>query len=163
MNDDDEIALGVTYEVSDHCLAQFWRIVVPSSGSRTALGCPRGGKKNPNPFIFEQRMRAEQLRNKETGQESFSQDVRHYTASVRPHAMFPKIDALPCAEGQLSADHGQTEVHRGERATQMRWHVVITLAGVTEQRIAVWHQPREESLQVAADFRISILLDQQRR
>src|SRR5437867_2184847 len=77
-------------------------------------------------------------------------------------AMFPKVDALPGAKRQACARKRNGKVHGGERGANVRRHVVVTLFGVAEERVAVRNKAGEESFEVAANFRIGIFLNEQR-
>ena len=45
----------------------------------------------------------------------------------------------------------------------MRGHVVVAFVAMSKQRIAVWHQPLEETVEVPADLRVGVLLHEQAR
>ena len=81
---------------------------------------------------------------------------------MRRGAVFPDVDALPGAEGEFTVHDGEAQVHRGQRGADVRGHVVAALAGVLEERVAIRGEPGEEALQVAADFRVGVFLDEQR-
>ena len=93
----------------------------------------------------------------------FANNMGRHAARMRVMAMFPNINALPGAEGRLATNDGNAEVHRGQRRANVRRHVVLALARVLKQRVAIGNQPRKKSLQIAAHFRVGIFLDQQRR
>ena len=44
----------------------------------------------------------------------------------------------------------------------MRWHVIFAFRPMLEERISIWDEPRDESLEVPADCRVSVFLNQQR-
>src|SRR5689334_23644357 len=44
----------------------------------------------------------------------------------------------------------------------MRWHVVVPFRSVNEHGIAIFHKTRKECVQIAANIRVGVLLDQQR-
>ena len=75
--------------------------------------------------------------------------------------MLPNIHPLPRAEHHAAVGHRYGKLHIRQSTSHMRRHVVRPFADVLEHRIAVGHQPCEESLKVAADIGIGILLDQQ--
>lgn len=50
-----------------------------------------------------------------------------------------------------------------QRSTNVRRHVIDAFGAVLEQRVAIGHEAREESLQIAHDLGVGILLNQQTR
>src|SRR3954469_17110889 len=44
----------------------------------------------------------------------------------------------------------------------MRRHIILTFGCMFEQRVAVRHQPRKKSFEIASHFRVGIFLDQER-
>jgi len=40
-------------------------------------------------------------------------------------------------------------------------HIVLSFGGMLEERVSVWDQTGEESLQVAANLQVGVFLDQQ--
>jgi len=77
--------------------------------------------------------------------------------------MFPKINPLPCPKGQPPILERNHEVYGRKRRANMRGHIVLALCGVLEKFVTIGNQPRKEALQIAPDFRIGILLNQERR
>src|SRR5688572_24458947 len=75
---------------------------------------------------------------------SFPEQVDHDAASVRLKSMFPEINSLPRAQSEARRDNRDAEIHAGQRRANVRRHVVITLAGMLEERFAVRHEPGEE-------------------
>jgi hypothetical protein len=90
----------------------------------------------------------------------FTKEVNHDLTTMPRFAVFPNVDPLPGSQGQPPTFNRDGQTDRGECRTNVRGHVIITLGGVPEQRITVWHQSVEESLQVLANLRIRVFLDQ---
>src|SRR5689334_16823518 len=72
--------------------------------------------------------------------------MRGHLAPVRANAVLPDIDSLPRAERQTASDERYGYVDRRQRSAHVRRHVVVAFLAMTEQRIAVRHEPREEAL-----------------
>src|ERR1017187_5509641 len=82
-------------------------------------------------------------------------------AGVGRTAVFPEVNALPGAQHQLAVTDGNGKVDGGKRGAHMSGHIVVALAGVREERVAVRHKAGEEMLQVTPHVRVGVLLDQQ--
>src|SRR5689334_17157734 len=87
--------------------------------------------------------------------------MRGHLAPVRANAVLPDIDSLPRAERQTASDERYRNVDRRQRSAHVRRHVVVAFLAMTEQRIAVRHEPREEALEVGAHFRVRVLLHEE--
>lgn len=77
-------------------------------------------------------------------------------------AMLPNINPLPCPQGKFATVDGDAQVHRRQSGANMSGHIIITLGSVFEDIIAVRNQAFEEAFEVSPDFRVGILLNQQR-
>jgi len=86
-------------------------------------------------------------------------EMRHDAAAVGVGAVFPKINALPGAEREFAAYYGHGHIHRGESGANVRGHIVLTFGSVLEDWIAIRDQPREKLLEVAANIRIGVFLN----
>lgn len=75
--------------------------------------------------------------------------------------MLPDVDPLPGTEAQLPTGYRHAQVDRRQCRPDMRRHVIVALDGVGEECIPVWHQAREEPLEVATDVGVGVLLNQQ--
>ena len=82
---------------------------------------------------------------------------------MRLTTVFPKINPLPRAQGHPAFGNGDAEVHSRQRRPHVRRHIILSFTGVLEHRITIRNQTREESLEIATDFRIGILLNQKGR
>src|SRR6185295_8773890 len=78
-------------------------------------------------------------------------------------AMFPQIDSLPRAERKPSTIQWDAEVHARQGRPHVRRHIVLAFRRVLKKWIAVANEARKESLEVSADVRVCIFLDQQGR
>src|SRR5262249_31782351 len=92
----------------------------------------------------------------------FADDVDDNRASMRPRSVLPEIDALPGSKAQTSVINGHAQVYRGHGGANVRWHVIVALDRVNEEGIAIWNEPREETLEVPAHVRVGVLLDDKR-
>jgi hypothetical protein len=77
--------------------------------------------------------------------------------------VFPQVNALPRSERQLARSERNAQIHRRQCRPHVGRHVIFAFSGVAEQGIAIRSQPRKKTLQIAAHFRIGVLLDQERR
>ena len=82
---------------------------------------------------------------------------------VPDQPMFPEVNSLPRTQGEFSGLDGDSEIDRGQSRANVRGHVVITFAGVPENRVAIRRKPREETFQVTAHIGVGVFLDQQGR
>src|SRR5258706_2545805 len=89
------------------------------------------------------------------------EQVRHDGAPMRIMPMLPEINPLPRPQAQAAATEGNHEVHSRQSRPHMGGHIIFAFFGVAKEPIAVWNEPREESFQVRAHFRIGIFLDEQ--
>ena len=81
---------------------------------------------------------------------------------MRLRAMLEKVNALPGAEHHPAAGDRDRQRCLGERALDVRRHVVGPLGAMNEQRIAIRHEPLEKGDEVALHIGIGVFLDQQR-
>src|SRR5256885_7722852 len=93
----------------------------------------------------------------------FAQEMDSHAAAMRMMAMFPEVNPLPGAQRQLAAFERDAEIHRGKRRAHVRRHVILAFSRMPENWVAIRRKPRKQTLQVALYFRISILLNEQRR
>lgn len=93
----------------------------------------------------------------------FTNEMSDDAARVRHGTMFPKINSLPCAERHFSADDWNAEIDRSQRGADVSGHIIITLTGMAENRIAIGNEPRKKSFEIAAHFRVGIFLNDERR
>ena len=84
-------------------------------------------------------------------------------AQVRLSPVLPKVNSLPGAQSKVSINDRDAEVYRGQCRADVRRHVISAFGRVPKQRVAIGHEPREKTLQIAAHFRVGIFLNQQRR
>src|SRR2546425_318540 len=75
----------------------------------------------------------------------------------------PRGKSLATSQRQGATGDRNGDVHRRQRRANVRWHVIVSFGRVMEQGVSVRRQTREETLQVPAHFRVSVLLNQQRR
>ena len=73
--------------------------------------------------------------------------------------MFPKVKALPGAEGDPSTADGNGEIYRGQGSADVSGHIVVTFGCVNEQSIPIRHETGEEMLKVPAHVRVGIFLN----
>src|SRR5260221_106642 len=92
----------------------------------------------------------------------FPDKVDEHPAVMWLPAMFPKVKFLPGAEHQPAFLHRYAQIDGRERRANVRRHIVITFAGVLEQRVTIGRETREKPLQITPDFRIGIFLNQER-
>ncbi len=76
--------------------------------------------------------------------------------------MLPKIDALPGAQSEPAGVDGDREIHGGQSAAHVGGHIIVAFDRVHKKRVAVRHEPGEESVEVAADIGVGIFLDEER-
>ena len=70
-------------------------------------------------------------------------DMHHKPALMWAGALLPDVDALPCAKREPTACDGIRQRDIGEERLDVGWHVVGTLGGVREERIALGHEAIE--------------------
>ena len=75
------------------------------------------------------------------GEFLFTDEMQRNTARVWMCAVFPQINPLPCPKHGLPGMHRQAQVHRCQRAADVRGHVVVAFRRVAEQCIAIRHEP----------------------
>jgi hypothetical protein len=93
----------------------------------------------------------------------FAEEVEGYTAAVRVDAMFPKVNALPGAEGESTALVRNAEIYGGEGGADVGRHIVIAFGSVLEDGIAIGCEAREDAFKVAADLGVGIFLNKEGR
>src|SRR5436190_6685911 len=98
-----------------------------------------------------------------TSKKLFTNEVHNNPAPMGMGAVFPQINPLPGAERQFSTRNRNRDVYGGQRRPNVRGHIIFTFLGVFENRIPVRDEPRKKAFEIAPHFRISILLDNQRR
>jgi hypothetical protein len=76
--------------------------------------------------------------------------------------MLEQVDALPRDKGRSTARNRNGELDGREGAADMRWHVVETLIVMCVEVGILRYGPFKPGLQIGADFRRRILLDQKR-
>jgi hypothetical protein len=76
--------------------------------------------------------------------------------------MFPKVDALPGPQRQATTGHRHRKTDGRQRSTHVSRHIILTFSGVNKQPVTVRYQSTKEALQVSADIRIGVFLDQKR-
>src|SRR5688500_12727311 len=86
-----------------------------------------------------------------------------HAAAVGMVAMFPEINALPGAEGEMAAFEGNAEVDGRKRGAYVGGHVVFPFGRVLEDGITIRCEAGKDTVEVAADFRVRVLLNKQRR
>ena len=74
-------------------------------------------------------------------------------------AELAEVDALPCAEVQLSMGDGDGEAHPEERAFGMRRHVVQSFHGVVVIRFVLLHETVHNLAEVGTHIGIGILVN----
>ena len=97
-----------------------------------------------------------------SAQSLFTQEVNDDTAGVRFGAVFPNVYPLPGAERKPTSGYRDTEIHRCKGRAHMSGHVIIALSRMLKQRVAVRCKTRKEALKITPNFRVRILLDQER-
>jgi hypothetical protein len=95
------------------------------------------------------------------GAVSFAEEVHGDGAGMRRMAMFPKINSLPGAQGELAFHDRNGEVYAGQRGADVGGHVIFAFGSVDEKRVAIGDEPGEEFFEIAADIRVGILLDEE--
>ena len=63
----------------------------------------------------------------------FADEVQRDPPRMGCPPMLPKINSLPGSESEPAGFEWQTEVHRRERGTDVRGHVIRALTGVLEK------------------------------
>jgi hypothetical protein len=94
---------------------------------------------------------------------SATQQMQRHFAAMRARAVFPEIDALPRAEREAATGQRNRQLHGGQRRSDMRGHIVRPFIAMPVQRIAIDDQPREESIEIAANIGVGVLLNHQAR
>ena len=79
---------------------------------------------------------------------------------MRRGAVLEQEDSLPGAELQPSVGDGDAELGLGQRALDVRRHVVRPFVIVAVERDILWHDAMQKSIEVAPDIGRCILLDQ---
>jgi hypothetical protein len=62
----------------------------------------------------------------------FADEVEYHFAAMGGDAVFPEVNALPGAKGEVSVGKGDAEVHGGEGGADVGGHVVVAFSGVDE-------------------------------
>ena len=70
----------------------------------------------------------------------FAYEMTGDPSRVRHTAMLPKVNALPCAEYEASANERNRNLGGAERRPDMGGHVIRTLIAMPEKRIAVGYE-----------------------
>ena len=83
------------------------------------------------------------------------------SAVVRVGAVFPKVDALPCAEHHGAAEDGDAEIDVRQRGADVGGHVVVAFIVVFVYRIRVGCQAGEDGLKIGANAGVGVFLNQQ--
>src|SRR5436190_21391280 len=65
----------------------------------------------------------------------FGEKVNYDVTSMRMRAVFPKINALPCAKRESSHRNRNGEIYGSERSPDVRGHVIVALSSMLEKRI----------------------------
>lgn len=73
--------------------------------------------------------------------------------------MLPQEDALPRPQGEAPAGDGDRKRRGGERAFDMRGHVVGAFGGVSVERVVFGDEAIEEGFEVSLYRGIRVLLD----
>src|SRR6476661_2844166 len=94
---------------------------------------------------------------------SLADEMQRDFAFMRPQPVLPKIDALPRAQREAGAGERNRKLDGGQRGANVSSHVIGTFVAMAEERIAIGHETREETLEVAAHVGIGILLDDESR
>lgn len=76
---------------------------------------------------------------------------------VRRRSVFKQVKALPGTQRQAAIDDGYGEFRCRQHRSHMGRHVVRALCIMTEQRVTVGHQARQERFQVPVYLGIRIL------
>src|SRR5262245_33417965 len=77
-------------------------------------------------------------------------------------AMFEEVDSLPRAEGRLTVQHRNRDLHLRERSAQMRRHVVRPFILMRIPARVFGGQSLEERFEVGANLRRGVLLNEER-
>src|SRR5690606_33913868 len=77
--------------------------------------------------------------------------------------MLPEVDPLPGAEREATVSHGNVEAYRGERALDVRRHVIGPLVCMPEPRGVLGNELVEELLEILTRGGIGVLLDAEAR
>src|SRR5205823_1475215 len=91
----------------------------------------------------------------------FTNKMEGNSAGMRGATVFPKINALPCAEGEFTSADGNRKIYGRERGADMGGHVIVTFGSMNKNGIAIRHEPRKETFQVTANIGIGIFLNEQ--
>ena len=74
-------------------------------------------------------------------------------------AVFPEVEALPCAECKTGILERDGKIDAGEGAADVRGHVVGAFGGVDEEAVAVGNEACHEGFKIAADVGVGVFLD----
>lgn len=77
-------------------------------------------------------------------------------------AVFPQANPLPSTQSQMTPDDRHRNARCGQRGADVGGHIVVAFSRVHKHRISITYQPVEKGLQVTANIRVRILLNQQR-
>jgi len=80
-------------------------------------------------------------------------------ASMCMKPVFDEINALPGTETRNTVDNRNRQMRLSQRSADVCRHIVGAFGPVFEQRIAVGHKTRKESLQITQHFGISVFLN----
>lgn len=83
------------------------------------------------------------------------------SAIVRVGAVFPKVDALPCAEDHRAGGDGDAEIDVRQRGSDVGSHIIVAFVVVFVYRIRVRRQAGEDGLKIGADAGVGVFLNQQ--
>lgn len=85
--------------------------------------------------------------------------LHHHCPRVRGGAVFPQINALPGAEGEVAAHDGDGDAGGGQCGLDVRGHVVGAFAGVGVERVVLGDEAAEPGFEVAFRAGVGVLLD----
>ena len=91
----------------------------------------------------------------------FTGDVEVDSAVVRLGAVFPNVDALPCAKHHGAAGDGDAEIDVRQRGSDVGSHIIVAFVVVFVYRIRVRRQAGEDGLKIGADAGVGVFLNQQ--
>jgi len=81
---------------------------------------------------------------------------------MRRSPVLEEVDALPGSQAEPRFFDRDRKLDLGQRALDVRGHVIRPLRGVLVESSVLGDQPTEERLEVGAHIGVGVLLDQQR-